>query len=74
MECYASKVRNYVYSDLAPVHLAKFEDAEFYVPDQYHVMLSKVYGDYMKLPPENQRVPHHVINTYWLTDSTSENK
>lgn len=42
-----------------------FEDQEFKVPSQYHRILTKIYGDYMKLPPEDKRTPHHVMNTYW---------
>lgn len=61
----AAWLRSYRFSDLRPVHLAKFEDAEFFIPDNYDSMLRKAYGDYMKLPPEEQRIPHHVMNTYW---------
>lgn len=66
VECYAAKIRNFKYSDIAPFHLAPFEDREFYIPDSYDRLLRKVYGDYMQLPPENERIPHHVMNTYWL--------
>lgn len=66
VECYAAKIRNFKYSDIAPFHLTPFEETRFYIPDNYDALLKKVYGDYMQLPPEKERVPHHVINTYWL--------
>ena len=33
----------------------KFEGDEFSVPAGYDLILRKVYGDYMQLPPEDQR-------------------
>lgn len=61
----AAWLKLYRYSDLRPVHLGKFEDSDFLIPDNFDSMLRKAYGDYMKLPPEEQRIPHHVMNTYW---------
>ena len=45
--------------------LHKFEDSYFYVPENYHKLLSLLYGDYMKLPPKEKRIPHHIVNTFW---------
>ena len=39
--------------------VCKFEDAEIYIPGDSDAYLTKVYGDYMKLPPEEKRVSHH---------------
>jgi lipopolysaccharide cholinephosphotransferase len=39
----------------------KFEDTEFNCPAKYDLYLSSVYGDYMKLPPEEQRENRHQI-------------
>lgn len=36
-----------------------FEGHKFFVPEKYDEILTLEYGDYMKLPPENQRKPHH---------------
>lgn len=72
VESYADGVRDFMYSDIFPCHLAPFEDSEFYIPDNYDSCLRKVYGDYMKLPPEAQRVPHHVINTYWIEEGETK--
>lgn len=50
-------------------HLTPFEDAEFFIADGYDSMLRKVYGDYMKLPPEDERVPQQdYIHFYWKTN------
>ncbi|MCQ2097237.1 MAG: LicD family protein [Fibrobacter sp.] len=46
--------------------LLKFEDAQFYVMKDYDLNLRAVYGDYMQLPPEDQREPHQsFIKFYW---------
>lgn len=68
VECYAAKVRGFSYEEFMGRHLAKFEDTEFYIPDNYDSILKKTYGDYMKLPPKELQIPHHIINTYWLED------
>ncbi len=38
--------------------LADFEDTEFFIFKSYDKFLRDVYGDYMKLPPEDQREQH----------------
>ncbi len=42
-----------------PVSLV-FEGIEVKVPHMYHEFQTHIYGDYMQLPPENQRVAHEV--------------
>lgn len=42
----------------------KFEDGEFYIPKEYDKMLKVTYGDYMKLPPEKDRIYHHMYKAY----------
>ena len=45
--------------------LYKFEDTEFFGPEDYDGFLKQIYRDYMKLPPQNQR--HiHVNNVFWI--------
>lgn len=39
----------------------KFEDTEFLGPKNYDVWLTKAYGNYMELPPIEQRTSHHDI-------------
>lgn len=42
----------------------KFEDWEFQCPANYHEVLTAWYGDYMELPPEDQRISHHSYRAY----------
>lgn len=38
-----------------------FENIQFSVPEDYDTYLTQVYGDYLKLPPEDQRENRHGI-------------
>lgn len=46
------------------VALEQFEDGVFKVSTNYDKMLTQLYGDYMKLPPEEDRVHHHLYFAY----------
>ena len=46
-----------VYDD---VDFYEFEDITLPAPRDYDLVLSQLYGDYMKLPPEDQRNEHHI--------------
>lgn len=39
----------------------KFENGEFSIPENYDAFLRSCYGDYMQLPPEDQRIGKHEI-------------
>lgn len=41
-----------------------FEGEMFYVPKEYDKVLRHTYGDYMQLPPENERIGHHYYVVY----------
>ena len=45
--------------------LHKFEDSEFYIMSGWDANLRSLYGDYMKLPPENKRISHDFNRYYW---------
>ena len=42
----------------------RFEGIDVRVPKEWEAMLKKDYGDYMKLPPEEDRIPHHYYRLY----------
>ncbi len=43
-----------------------FESIEVSAPAEYDKILKAVYGDYMKLPPENERIATHGYKVYLL--------
>ena len=45
-------------TQMLPQKRVRFEDAEAYVFGNYHIYLSNLFGDYMRLPPVEQQVPH----------------
>ncbi len=50
-----------VFTDLMKI---PFENKEFFAVAKYDTYLSSIYGDYMKLPPEEKRVSHHSFKAY----------
>lgn len=45
--------------------LVEFEGHQVKAPRGYHEVLTDIYGDYMKLPPEDQQVAHHTNSSFW---------
>ena len=43
----------------------KFEQFQFDIMEGYHDYLTNAFGDYMQLPPEKDRHPHHYFTAYW---------
>lgn len=43
----------------------EFEGRLFKAIDNYDVYLTGLFGDYMKLPPKEERVSHHAYNAFW---------
>ena len=72
--CYVEMILGYEYEKPLPkevfekTNLKQFEDAEYPVPIHYHTLLEHLYGDYMKPPPENQRIGHHMADRYYKPD------
>ena len=44
--------------ELEPAAEVEFEGHLFKAPGNYKAYLTRVYGDYMQLPPESERIPH----------------
>lgn len=42
-----------------------FEEYSFRTVKEKDLFMRLRYGDYMKLPPEDQRIPHHGFTAYW---------
>lgn len=42
----------------------QFEDSEFSIPQNYDMLLRLWFGDYMQLPPEEERIAHHYYKAY----------
>lgn len=45
--------------EIFPLRKYKFEDTEFYGPAKAELILEKIYGDFMTLPPPEQRTGHY---------------
>lgn len=55
---------NYIFDKELFEHLVKhpFEDTWINIPSGYEHILTQVYGDFMKLPPKEKRIPHHYVD------------
>ena len=42
--------------------LLEFEGERFWATENYDTYLQRLYGDYMKLPPEKERIGLHALN------------
>lgn len=47
------------FDDVFPLKRYVFEDTEFWGPCDANAILTKRYGKYMELPPEEERIPHY---------------
>lgn len=55
--------------NLEPARLVDFEGKKFFIMANYDEYLTNLYGDYMKLPPESERVSRHEIDIWWKEES-----
>ncbi len=63
--CWNSKNNRFPKEWFKDYILLKFCNYELKAPVCYHEVLTQMYGDYMKLPPEKDQVPQHHMNIYW---------
>jgi lipopolysaccharide cholinephosphotransferase len=56
--------RQKFYSDYFPTREIQFEGVSFPAPNHTDKVLTKEYGDYMQVPPEDKRIIHHAEITY----------
>ena len=54
--------------------MVEFEGIKCRIPSQSDKWLTQVYGDYMKLPPEDKRIAHHYTEYFDLNNSYSKYK
>lgn len=52
-------------SYLMPLQKVEFETKEFLIPGREEEYLTRLYGDYKKLPPESERHPRHAIYKFY---------
>ncbi|MCI9439444.1 MAG: LicD family protein [Lachnospiraceae bacterium] len=50
----------------------EFEGNQYMIPVGYDKWLKAMYGEYMRLPPEEKRVSTHTFEAYWLCDRVLE--
>ena len=50
--------------EVFPLKPYKFEGYSFWGPNRFHDFLTRCYGDFMALPPEDKRVPHYSSVTF----------
>lgn len=51
--------------NMVSFELHQFEDSQFYIMSGYDDNLRSLFGDYMQLPPEKDRVSHDFMKYYW---------
>lgn len=44
---------------------AEFEGRKYYIPEKYDEILTKLYGDYMELPPADKQITHHSFDAWY---------
>lgn len=66
-ECVQGMLQKRPFESLLMTDFAKtkFEDRDFMIMRDFDAYLSNAYGDYMKLPPKEKQVSHHVFKAWW---------
>lgn len=53
-------------NDIFPLSKLKFENNRYNVPNKYDYYLKRIYGNYMKLPPEEERHTHQLVKELYI--------
>lgn len=70
-ECAAIICGSYREKEIMPTEIlnsfteVEFEGKRFMAFKEYDKYLRKIYGDYMKLPPKEKQITHHMFKAYW---------
>lgn len=65
MDCFTDGKNNMFFKkDIEDTIEHNFEGYQLKIPKNYDKMLRHQYGDYMQLPPEEQRIGHHFYKIY----------
>ncbi|MGI6665307.1 MAG: LicD family protein [Christensenellaceae bacterium] len=57
---------------MEPAVSVEFEGSHFWAMANYDEYLQNLYGDYMQLPPKEERVSRHEIRTFWKDGKPAE--
>ncbi|MBQ5984333.1 MAG: LicD family protein [Bacteroidales bacterium] len=74
--CADDHVKNYQrIEDISQLELTTFQGHDFFIPKGYDRILRNIYGDYMKLPPSDQRVPKEskYLSFFWKENHNEKN-
>lgn len=63
--CWNSKGNHFKKEWFVDYTLLEFDNYTLKAPVGYHEILKSLYGDYMRLPPEKDRIPLHKMNIFW---------
>lgn len=63
------KLHTFAFNPFEDMIEVDFEGYKFMAPSRYDEYLTTRYGNYMKLPPEDQRHPYHGGKYYWKVNS-----
>lgn len=57
--------RIFTRKQIEETELHPFEDFEILIPKDYDTILTRIYGDYMQVPPPEKRISKHHFTAYW---------
>jgi lipopolysaccharide cholinephosphotransferase len=61
---YGYKKETHQYDEIFPLAKIQFEGKHYCAPNNWDLFLKKLYGNYMELPPVEERISHHDPDTH----------